>query len=152
MRVAWGITIGFCILFVLFWGYRKVITPFYTLTVPKFVTDTSKKYMSQEALNDLKTSELTLTEKVESENKRLDDILIFGGVIVTLLLAINIGVYVNAKKEVANYMEDNFSIHKKKIDDILAEVQESAGKAKTELELFQAFTKDQTRKIQTPIG
>lgn len=55
-----------------------------------------------------RSSEELYQEKIAALNKRLDDILIFGGVIVTLLLAINAGVFVNAERQVESFMQKNF--------------------------------------------
>lgn len=63
-------------------------------------------------------------EKIASVNKRIDDIAIFGGIIVTLLLAINAGVFVNAERQVESYMRRNYQIY---LDQILADLKRADG-------------------------
>jgi|GEM_PF-1932818 len=65
-----------------------------------------------------------LEERIVSVNKRLDDILIFGGIIVTLLLAINAGVFVNAERQVESYMRRNYQVY---LDQILADLKRADG-------------------------
>ena len=149
MKIIFGILIGVSIFFILFWGYRKIINPYYTLSIPQFVVDTSKKRLAQEDIIALKNQSLTLEEKLASNNKRIDDMLIFGGIIITLLLSINVVVYLNAEKEVDKYFREHFETHKQKVLKYLAEVEETAGKIKTELELLQNLRK-QAETIQTP--
>jgi len=76
--------------------------------------------------------------------------LIFGGIIVTLLLAINVAVYVNSERQVDKYFRDNFEIHKQKVLKYTTEAEEMAGKIKAELELWQNLRKQQTQTVQTP--
>jgi uncharacterized protein YneF (UPF0154 family) len=135
MKVVWGILLGFCLVFVLLWGYRNIINPNYILSIPQFVSGTSRKRPAQEDIIALKSQSLNLEEKIASANKRVDDLLIFGGIIITLLLAINVGVYVNAEKQADKYFRDNFEIHKQKILKYLVETEEAANKIKAELEL-----------------
>jgi len=150
MRIFLGILIGICITFALLWGYRKFINPFYEVSVPHFVADTSKKVLVQGDMVELKSQNLSTIEKIESVNKRLDDLLIFGTIIITLLLAINVTVYVNTDRQVDKYFRDNFEAHKEKVTKHLAEVEEMAGKIKTEFEIIQNIRK-QSETVQTPI-
>ena len=52
-----------------------------------------------------------LEEQVNSLQKRIDDMYVFAGVVVTLLLAINVGVYVRAANQINDYIKDNFKKH-----------------------------------------
>ncbi|MES2372202.1 MAG: hypothetical protein V4557_06460 [Bacteroidota bacterium] len=149
MKILFGILIGVIIAFSLLFGNRKLINPYYTLSIPEFVIDTSKKRLSQEDIISLKNQSLSLEEKLASNNKRLDDLLIFGGIIITLLLAISVGVYINAERKVEKHLKDNFDIHKEKVLKYLAEVEETAGKIKTELDLLQNIRK-RTEQVQIP--
>ncbi len=75
----------------------------------------------------------------------MDDILIFGGIIITLLLAINVVAYVNAERQVERYFMENFEIHKQKVLTYKMEIEEMVAEAKTELELAQ----DLRRRIES---
>ena len=149
MKVFLGILLGIGITFALFWGYREVVNPYYKVSIPQFVVDSSKKVASEGDIIVLKSQGLKIEERIESANKRLDDMLIFGGIIITLLLAINVTVYVNSERQVEKYFRDNFEIHKQKVTKYLSDVEEMAGKIKTELELIQNIKK-QGQSVQTP--
>jgi hypothetical protein len=149
MKILLGILTGVCLVLILFYGFRKIVNPYYAVSIPQFITDTSKKRLAQEDLIGLKTATLSLEEKISSANKRIDDILIFGGIIVTLLLAINVVVYVNAERQVEKYFRDNFEAHKQKVLTYRDEIEEMVGQAKTELELAQTLRR-QAQTIQTP--
>ncbi len=150
MKFWLGVFVGVCILFILFWGYRVIINPHYALLTPKFITDNTQKRFVPEELHAWKTTVLNMEEKISSTNKRIDDFFIFGGIIITLLLAINVGVYVNADNVVDKHLKDHFGVHQKKVEGHLAEVEQIAGKVKTELELVQTFRK-QIESIQPPL-
>jgi uncharacterized protein YneF (UPF0154 family) len=149
MKVLLGVLIGFFVVFSLFWGYRKIINPYYTLTIPKFVSDSSNKRIAQDDIINLKSQSLSLEEKIASANKRLDDLLIFGTIIISLLLGINVSVYVSAERQVEKYFKENFDAHKKKVEDTVKSVEEMAGKIKAELELAEASRK-RLENVQTP--
>ncbi|HMH21345.1 MAG TPA: hypothetical protein VK563_06200 [Puia sp.] len=150
MKIALGISIGVFSTLAIFLWFRVFINPKYTLSIPQFITDTSRKRLAQEDIISLKNQSLGFEEKIASANKRLDDMLIFGGIIVTLLLAINVAVYVNSERQVDKYFRDNFEIHKQKVLKYTTEAEEMAGKIKAELELWQNLRKQQTQTVQTP--
>lgn len=52
---------------------------------------------------------------VGSLHSRINDFYIFAGIVITLLLAINVGVYVRADEEVERHVNENFSKYEKKI-------------------------------------
>ncbi|MFZ6024240.1 MAG: hypothetical protein ACOYVG_07260 [Bacteroidota bacterium] len=152
MKVLFGILLGMIIVLCLLYGSKKVINPYYTLTIPKFLTDTTKKKYLQEDLIEIKNQTLTIEEKFASVNKRLDDMLVFGGIILTLILAINIGVFVNSERQVDKHMKDNFEIHKNKVLNTLSDVEKTAGRIKAELDIAQDLRKkfEQPEKINVP--
>ena len=150
MRILWGILIGILICLTLLFGYRKVINPYYTMSIPKFITDTSKKpIISESEINGLKTQLLSSEEKISYYNKRIDDILIFGGIIVTLLLVINVAVYTNGEKQVTKYLEDNVGSFRDRAQDLLGQIQETASSVNTEWELMQS-KKEEAENVQPP--
>ena len=61
---------------------------------------------------------IVLEEKIVSLNKRLDDFYILSAVIVTLLLAINIGIFVKAGHEIKDHFDEHFQEHQEKIKKI----------------------------------
>lgn len=79
-------------------------------------------------------------EQIVSINKRIDDFYIFAGIIITLLLAINIAVYVNAEKEVEKHMTANYKTYQKQITDYVKQAQIAVGKIQAELELAKSIT------------
>jgi uncharacterized protein YneF (UPF0154 family) len=107
--------------------------------------------MAQEDVFEIKNEILTSNEKISSIDKRIDDVLVFGGIIVTLLLAINIGVFINVDKQVDKHLKDNFEVHKKKIMEYASEVEQAVGKIRTELELAQNLRRNFENDNTTPI-
>jgi len=78
-------------------------------------SDTTKDALIQ-IVNQLKITNLNYQEKFDSINKRLDDFLLFGGLIITLLLAISVSVYFKTEAEVDKHMK----ISRKDINDDIA--------------------------------
>ena len=84
------------------------------------VVDTTQIPISLKEINDkeifstvsnLKTESSVNEEKLNSFNSRLGDFYIFIGILVTLLLAINVSVYIKTPGEVEKYMKKNFASH-----------------------------------------
>ncbi|WP_129020477.1 hypothetical protein [Edaphocola flava] len=120
---SYGIIIGIllCIGIILFY-HKYILTPIEPLNISVNIVDTNStkiKFLNfTEEINNptiTKTAFLinksldnTLSERIFSTNKRVDDILIFGGLIVTLLIAITVSTYVRAEREVERYIKRDF--------------------------------------------
>lgn len=65
--------------------------------------DSTKEAMIQ-SVQQLQILNASFAEKIEALNKRLDDFLVFGGMVITLLLAITISVYLKTESEVSKHM------------------------------------------------
>lgn len=52
---------------------------------------------------------------------RINDFYIFAGIVITLLLAINVGVFIRAKDEVEKHIKENYDAYRIKIEDIYQE-------------------------------
>ena len=76
--------------------------------------DSSQKNNSVEFTN-LNTKQLNLEEKIVSTNKRFDDLYVLGGIIITLLIAINIGIFITVDNRVDKYFKEHFDEHEKNI-------------------------------------
>jgi hypothetical protein len=68
--------------------------------------------------------------RIDSLQTRIDDMYVFAGLVVTLLLAINVGVYVKAANQVDDYLKENIERHQvelertvKKAKDILDDLE-----------------------------
>ena len=77
----------------------------------------------------IKNAQSNYEEKFSSIGKRLDDFLVFGGVVITLLLAITVSVYLKTESEVDKHMktrrkeiEDELENNKKLMDEALTEI------------------------------
>lgn len=81
-------------------------------------------------------------ERIISLNKRIDDTLIFRGVIVTLLITICVGVYVRAESEVDRHFKDNFDTISKKASEYVSKSEQAASKAQTELAILTEIRKN----------
>jgi len=72
-----------------------------------YVTNTSTLVITTSDMN----------EVVNSLHTRINDFYIFAGIVITLLLAINVGVFIRAEDEVEKHIKENF-------DDILKRMQQ----------------------------
>ena len=52
---------------------------------------------------------------VNSLHTRINDFYIFAGIVITLLLAINVGVYIKADEEVDKHFRENFDKYEKEV-------------------------------------
>lgn len=147
-----GIVLGICGTLATMWIYRVFLlekTIPYNISIS--VTDsTLNKVNIKEAIRELDKDE-TVVEKLASTNKRLDDVLIFGGIIVTLLLAINVGVYVKAEDEVESHLRKNMGIVQEKMNEKLAEIEQISQKATVHLEILKQKG-TQTNQTQTQVS
>ena len=124
-----GMLMGVALILSILAGYRNIITKYAPINIPnwtydsKFIsTDKGKNIQSIiENVNSLKIELVNLDEKVYSTNKRLDDLLIYGTVVITLLLAIIVGVYFRASAEVDKYFKENFDSHIEKMNGYVIE-------------------------------
>jgi predicted transporter len=111
MKILMGLLLGILIMTGVMWSFSK--------TGDRQVTTTSG-YQCEKSSCDAALFE----EKIASVNKRLDDILIFGGIIITLLLGINAGVFINAERQVESYMRRNYQVY---LDQLTADLKRADG-------------------------
>ncbi len=88
--------------------------------------DTSKEALVQ-SVEQLKVLNASFVEKMDAVNKRLDDFLVFGGLIITLLLAISISVYLKTESEVDKHMKKDFAKNKEDIEKVCAAANNKLG-------------------------
>lgn len=144
--------LGICATLFVMFIYRTILlektTP-YSININ--TSDSLEKVKIESFIRDLEKSE-NVVEKLSSTNKRIDDILIFGGIIITLLLAINVGVYVKAESEVNKHFRDNFDPIKTEMEQKLKDINTISQKARTELDLIVKMknTADNSTNSQTP--
>jgi hypothetical protein len=72
----------------------------------------------------LEITAVNVNEAVSSLHTRINDFYIFAGIVVTLLLAINIGVFVRADDEVENHIRENFGKYENRIEGIYKRLRE----------------------------
>lgn len=58
----------------------------------------------------------TVDSAVSVLHTRINDFYIFAGIVITLLLAINVGVFIRAEDEVDKHIKENFDSYKKRIE------------------------------------
>ena len=105
------------------WGLHNIIqTP---VCIGK--SDTTKEALSQ-AIIQLKLTDLNFQEKFDSINKRLDDYMLFGGLIITLLLGISVSVYLKTEAEVDKHFKEHFTENVKRIAEYEVKANELYGK------------------------
>lgn len=113
MKILLGILCGILIATVIFWSFRKL------------KTEESISLLSSYYIPDSKGNELQLLydEKITALNKRLDDLLVFGGIIITLLLGINAGIFVNTERQVDAYLRRNYGVFHDQIRDYVTKAE-----------------------------
>jgi hypothetical protein len=140
MKYLLGAAIAIFIFLSIIFFYRKI---FVIDKYNDFYYKSISALMSQPKTND-KDSLLTeyklvlssLEERNNSTNKRIDDLYIFGAIIITLLLAINISVYVNAESVVNKYLKDNYNIYNEKIKNYADKAEIEFIKLSTEVKII----------------
>ena len=100
-------------------------------------SDTTKNALLT-AVNQIKSAHANIEEKFSSINKRLDDFLVFGGIIITLLLAVTVSVYLKTETEVNKHFKDNFEKYEKIVVESTNRVQTAAEKVLAYEELVAA--------------
>ena len=156
-----GSLIGLLLFFIVLLVFHKPIVDRYVLDIKQtsiniaLLKDTSRTNFNNTKANDinteLKTYEAILDERINSLNKRFDDLYILSAIIVTLLLAINIGVFINTDSKVEKYFKDHHQdiTEKLKVYQTEAEALFSSLKARSDLINVEIAKKD--KKVSKPI-
>lgn len=152
-KLTLGILIGFGITILILLVDRCISpAPYeYIREMYKFQNDSMEitKDEVEKSLIELRITDQNIEEKINSLDKRIDDILIFGGIIITLVLAINVGVYVKAENEVEKHFRENFEIYKIQINDNAAEVRKLLNEIRSDAAVVEKL-KDRMQNDQTP--
>lgn len=145
MKTLWqvflGTALGLCLFFTVLLVFHKPIVERYFLDI------TLEKIQNEQyvlLLNKIKKDSISLIstpttnydERLISMNKRFDDFYIMAGIIITLLLAINIGIYVNTDSKVDRYFQDHFEEQEAKIKKKVAESEKIVATLKSTTELY----------------
>jgi len=126
-KILSGVIIGFFLAFTLSFLYKTYWLRDYVCSSNSIEKiDTSKSSMAS-CVYQIKSLHGNYEEKFSSINKRLDDFLVFGGVIITLLLTITVSVYLKTEVEVAKHFKTNFYELEKQIVGIKNKAEESLG-------------------------
>lgn len=97
-----------------------------------------------------KKSEIT-DEKINTINTRFNDMYVLGGVIITLLLGINISVYIRAENEVNKHFKENYNKHKEQIVSYVSEAEKLVGELKSKVDLAKSFEQmNENSKVDIP--
>jgi len=136
-KILFGIILGIFSTLAVIWIYRTLLmdkSTKYSINISS-IDSTNNAIDGLSIIKELESTDNTI-ERISSLNKRLDDILIFGGVIVTLLLAISVGVYIRAESEVDRHFKDNFDSISKRAKEYETKLEQVSSKAQTELSLL----------------
>jgi hypothetical protein len=85
---------------------------------------------------DMKVAITSLEEKISAMHTRFEDLYIFAGIIITLLLAINVTVYVRAESEVEKQIKGYDKIYSEKIAEYIQQAEVQVFKLNTEIDLI----------------
>ena len=157
MKYLLGAVIGIFILLTIIFCYRKIFVidrynGFYYKSISVLVSP-SKTNDKDTLLIDYKIALSNLEERNNSTNKRIDDLYIFGGIIITLLLAINISVYVNAESVVNKFLKENYNEYNEKIKNYTEQAEIEFIKLSTEVKIITEFReKIETKQTQEIIN
>jgi hypothetical protein len=151
-----GILLSVFIMISIHFGYRKFIAPESVAGAYGFAKiDTnlySKKLLPSELnqlILELKITDKNLEEKIASANKRWDDFLVFGGIIITLLLAIYVGQFLQTQSVVRKRFEKNFEKYKQQIINYVTDSEAELNKIKTNVDLSNQMARQKTNQKGT---
>jgi hypothetical protein len=135
-----GALIGIFIFLAIYFSYRKIFLV-ERFDYSHYKNSSVLAFPPKTALNDSLSTDYkivlsNLEEKNSSINKRVDDLLIFGGIIITLLLAINIAVYVNAESIVEKHLKENYEKYNQKIKSFADQAEIEFIKLRTQVDLI----------------
>jgi len=140
-KILFGLLAGIMLTITCTFVYRTYWLRDYA-TKPVFtrMVDTAK-INYQQSIFQLNVVNANLDEKISSFNKRMDDFLVFGGIIITLLLAVTVSVYLKTETEVSKHFEERFGDYAKKVKEKHDEILTMVTRAQIEFENLQAFKK-----------
>lgn len=124
-KTLFGLILGIFSTLTVIWIYRTVLmdqTAKYSITINPVDSLKNNNITVASVIKQLESTDNTV-EKISSINKRIDDILIFGGIIVTLLLGISVGVYIKAESEVDRHFKDNFDSIRNKATEYMSKIE-----------------------------
>lgn len=136
-KLIFGVLIGILLTSIgLFWWRTITIHSFIDSPLIEFksLNDTS---ISRDQLIELKIADTVNQEKIAALNKRLDDYMLFAGVVITLFLALIVGVYVKTDSEVEKHFKENAGIYLTRIKQATSEAERTLATMATELQLSQ---------------
>ena len=128
LKILFGVLIGvfftlsISMLYRTYWERDYIIRP--TRTIELSHTDINQTVSELKILNN------NFAEKLLSVNKRLDDFLVFGGMIITLLLAIVVSIYLRTESEVEKHFKQNFKDHMKTMENYVRDAGTLLGQIK----------------------
>lgn len=146
MKSILHVLLGIILTILVYFCYTKIILSENIRTVQKqtFLIDTITHKIQKDSNSvvakinyEIQTEVLTINERINSINKRFDDLYIFGGIIITLLLAITLSVYIKAEAEVDKHFRDNFDKYKNQIIQNATEVEKIINEIKVKAEIIE---------------
>jgi hypothetical protein len=140
-QVSLGTVFGLSLFFTVLLIFHRPIVERYFLdiTLEKIRNEQNVLLSSKVQLDSIRSTNQLFTnydERIISMNKRFDDFYIMAGIIITLLLAINIAIYVNTDSKVDRYFKEHFEEHAKKIENIAKESERYLSQIKATAELY----------------
>lgn len=160
MKSILGSLIGLFLFLIILFVFHRHIVNRYILDIKQttvnsvLIKDTTKVNLNNikvsDVSNELKTYEAILDERINSLNKRFDDLYILAAIIVTLLLAINIGVFINTDSKVEKYFKEHHQVITDKLKDYDTQAESLFSSLKARIELGSNEILKQDKKVTTP--
>lgn len=148
-KIIFGIICGVLLSLLLYFCYylgkqKREDTVYFAMEkVASIVNEKSKfKSANTSELMEEKLKNAVNEEKINTLNTRFNDLYVLGGIIVTVLLAINLGVYIKTEQEVAKHFTDNYSEYKNQIEEKLTESTALVQKIKAEYNSVEELKKN----------
>ncbi|MEO8885981.1 MAG: hypothetical protein ABI367_07955 [Mucilaginibacter sp.] len=136
-KIIFGIIIGVFLSVSFTFLYRTYYLRDYVVSAPDLKTikpdPISGKNIEQAIINS------TFDEKINSLNKRSDDFLLFGSMIITLMLGISVSVYLRTEGEVTKHFKENFSSYQEKVIEATSHIEKLLSEAQSNAEIVNAL-------------
>jgi hypothetical protein len=144
-RIFIGMLIGIFLCVAASFMYRTYWLRDYTVQPVSVENIDTTKMAIAACVNQMKSVHTNYEEKFNSVSKRLDDFLVFGGMIITLLLAVTVSVYLKTETEVSKHFKENFEAYEKRIVDSTNKVEQATASVLTIEQLFS----DKAKKLRS---
>jgi uncharacterized integral membrane protein len=140
-KAFFGALVALCLFLLFLYLFDKPVVSRYfsDLEIAKIKSEITKVSIAdtnKSLLTEVKSQLANNEEKLSSINKRFDDLYILAGIIVTLLLAINVGIFVNTDSKIDKYFTEHYEETTKKVKKYEIQIEALFSEYKALVELY----------------